>query len=109
MPSSTVPFYQAVEDGDPSASMTADLLAGIGETVGCGERARTENAVLANLERCEVGEARYDWYLQMKRQNPLQTSGFGLGLERFLMWATQRTDIRDFAFLLRNQFGEGNP
>jgi asparaginyl-tRNA synthetase len=109
MPAQTVPFYQAVSPEDPAVSLTADLLAGTGETVGAGERARSEADVVANLTRCEVGAEDYRWYLEMKRCQPLRTSGFGLGLERYLLWATGTQDIRDWSFLLRNEFGEGNP
>ncbi|MEW7009909.1 amino acid--tRNA ligase-related protein [Lentilitoribacter sp. EG35] len=109
MPASTVPFYQAVSSNDTNISLTADLLAGIGETVGAGERARTQLDVLENLNRSKVDPKDYEWYLEMKRLTPVQTSGFGMGLERFLLWATNRTDIRDWAFLLRNEFGEGYP
>ena len=109
MPADIVPFYQAVSPGDPRLSETADLLVGIGETIGAGARARTEAELLANLHRCQVPPDGYEWYLEMKRRAPVQTAGFGLGLERFLLWATGRDDIRDFAFLLRNQYGEGYP
>jgi aspartyl/asparaginyl-tRNA synthetase len=109
MPARTVPFYQAVSPDEPDVSLTADLLAGTGETVGAGERARSEADVLANLARCAVGAEDYGWYLEMKRRQPVRTSGFGLGMERFLLWATGTHDIRDWTFLLRNEFGEGNP
>lgn len=109
MPANIVPFYQAVSPSDPAFSETADLLAGIGETIGAGSRAHNEAALLANMQRCRIAPDAYDWYLEMKRRSPVQTAGFGLGIERFLLWATGRNDIRDFAFLLRNQFGEGRP
>jgi aspartyl/asparaginyl-tRNA synthetase len=109
MPASIVPFYQAVSSEDPAISLTADLLAGIGEVVGAGERAETEDAVLQNLDRCLVSPDAYRWYLDMKRLSPMKTSGFGLGTERFLLWITNTRDIRDMAFLLRNEFGEGSP
>lgn len=36
----------------------------------------------------------YSWYLEMKRNYPRKTAGFGLGLERLLMWVLQIADIR---------------
>lgn len=109
MPRATVPFYQAVLPDNPHRTATADLLAGIGETLGLGERARTPADVLANLAFCEVDPAPYGWYLEMKRRNPCRTAGFGLGLERFLMWCVGGRDIRDFCLLLRDAAGRGEP
>lgn len=109
MPRATVPFYQSVLPGRDDRTATADLLAGIGETLGLGERAATPEAVRANLAFCDVDPAPYGWYLEMKRRNPCRTAGFGLGLERFLMWCVGGRDIRDFCLLLRDAGGQGEP
>ncbi|MHA1599064.1 MAG: asparagine synthetase A [Alphaproteobacteria bacterium] len=109
MPARTVPFYQAVSPDNPEESMSADLLMGIGETIGAGERAHTLEDVEENLRAANVDGRDYDWYLEMKALRPMKTSGFGLGMERFLMWATNTNDIRNWAFLLRNEYGEGSP
>ncbi|MBE1489509.1 amino acid--tRNA ligase-related protein [Plantactinospora soyae] len=93
------PFYQAVDDR--GRALNGDLLFGPGEVVGCGERHATAAAVRAALASHGVSADTYDWYLQMKETAPLQTAGFGLGVERFLMWLTGNADIRDFAIFLR--------
>lgn len=89
----TVPFYQAVENGK---ALNADLLMGFGEVAGCGQRHKTYNEVKKSLYHHEVEETEYEWYLNMKKEYPIQTSGFGLGTERFLMWILKGDDIRDF-------------
>jgi aspartyl/asparaginyl-tRNA synthetase len=104
-----VPFYQAVDPERPERALAADLLAGIGETLGCGQRATTQAEVRANLAFCGVAPDSYDWYVAMKTQAPLVTSGFGLGMERFLLWATRTTDIRDWAMFIRDRHGQGAP
>jgi len=58
---------------------------------------------------CGVDPADYGWYLEMKRDYPSRTAGFGLGLERFLMWCVGGKDIRDFCLLLRDASGRGAP
>ncbi|MEV7185423.1 asparagine synthetase A [Kitasatospora sp. NPDC093102] len=97
----SVPFYQAFSTEDPTKALSADLLFGIGETVGAGER----HTDVADLRRAlalhEVPEDSYEWYVEMNARHPMRTSGFGLGVERFLLWATQHDDIRDLALLLR--------
>ena len=89
----TVPFYQKSENG---VAKNADLLMGIGETIGCGQRHETHTQVLEALARHQVAAEEYGWYLEMKRAFPLQTAGFGMGIERFLMWVLKATDIRNF-------------
>lgn len=102
-----IPFFQAsdVDSGTGRrVARNADLLMGIGETVGAGERHEKAEDVVAALRRHHVSEAdcvSYDWYVKMREVATLRTSGFGLGTERFLMWLLQHDDIRDFQFLAR--------
>ncbi|MEV7676224.1 amino acid--tRNA ligase-related protein [Streptomyces sp. NPDC088752] len=97
----SVPFYQAFCPEDESKALSADLLFGIGETVGAGERHTEVRDLRRALELHEVPEDAYEWYVGMNAQHPMRTSGFGLGVERFLLWVTQHDDIRDLALLLR--------
>jgi asparaginyl-tRNA synthetase len=88
------PFYQKPEEGSEFA-LTADLLFGIGETLGAGERHRFANELKKSIKMQKVCENDYEWYIEMKRISPEQTSGFGMGIERFLLWLTKTSDIRD--------------
>lgn len=96
-----VPFYQAVNSDDPNKANCADLLFGIGEVVGAGERHCMGSDVRKALKRHFVSEKEYDWYITMKERYPLQTSGFGMGVERYLLWLLRHNDIRDCQLLLR--------
>lgn len=96
----TVPFYQAFAD-DESTSLSADLLIGVGETVGCGQRHVDAEQVRRALHAHGVAEEPYSWYVEMREMRPMLTSGFGLGMERFLMWVLRHDDIRDLQPLLR--------
>lgn len=104
MPASTVPFYQRTGP-DGRTALNADLLAGFGEILGCGERVLTVQETLANLAAQSVSPEPYGWYCEMKDRHPLATAGFGMGIERYLMWLTQRDDIRTLT-LLRRHWGE---
>lgn len=97
----TVPFYQAVDKSDPTKALAADLLMGPGEVVGCGERHRDVEEVLSSLRMHRVSRDSYEWYCQIRESFPLKTSGFGMGIERFLMWIFKHDDIRDFEILPR--------
>lgn len=98
-----VPFYQATTDGPDGlpVALTADWLFGIGETVGAGQRHATAAAVRAALAKHQVPETEYEWYIRMREEHPMQTSGFGLGVERFLLWLLRHDDIRDMQLLSR--------
>ncbi len=98
----TVPFYQRSIDGK---AQNADLLLGIGETVGCGERWQNGDEVLSALEKHQVLPAEYEWYIKMKHGFPLQTSGFGMGIERFLLFVLGKDDIREMQVFRR--FNDG--
>jgi aspartyl/asparaginyl-tRNA synthetase len=88
-----VPFYQAVDHA--GRALNADLLFGQGEVVGAGQRHGTGQEVLAALAAHEVSPEAYQWYVAMKHDTPLRTAGFGLGIERFLLWLLRHDDIRD--------------
>lgn len=99
MDKAIVPFYQASQDS--IHAKCADLLFGVGETVGCGERHKTGEEVRKALLEHQVNEEPYSWYIQMKEKYPLQTAGFGMGTERFILWLLKQNDIRDCQLLPR--------
>ncbi|MEW1639854.1 amino acid--tRNA ligase-related protein [Streptomyces sp. NPDC093801] len=103
-----VPFYQAFEDGQRLAR-NGDLLFGMGEVVGAGERHVTADQVRSSLQLHQVSEEDYAWYVAMREQDPKLTSGFGLGVERFMMWVLQHWDIRDMQLLNRANGQVCNP
>ncbi|MBA4536380.1 asparaginase [Bacillus aquiflavi] len=96
----SVPFYQAATL-DYKYALNGDLLFGIGEVVGCGERNVTKEQVRKSMKLLKVDEKNYKWYLSMKELTPLQTSGFGMGIERFILWLTNHDDIRDCQLIPR--------
>jgi len=96
----SVPFYQAT-DASGEKALNADLLLGPGEVMGCGERHTGGAQVRAALARHQVAAEDYAWYVGMKEHHALRTSGFGMGVERFLMWVLDHPDIRDLQLVER--------
>lgn len=97
-----VPFYQAYVDGTGQCkAKAADLLLGLGETVGLGERHSTPEMVQEALRHHTVPEKSYKWYINMRQVKPLLTSGWGMGTERYLCWLLQHDDIRDIPIIPR--------
>jgi asparaginyl-tRNA synthetase len=98
-----VPFYQACDETPLGRrARNADLLLGRHEALGAGERHQHVDDLLEALDRHGVDPEPYGWYVDLRERQPLRTSGFGLGVERFLMWALDHDDIRDLQLLLRS-------
>ncbi|MBQ9235743.1 MAG: asparaginase [Alphaproteobacteria bacterium] len=102
LPAKIVPFYQASKEDDAQIAKAADLLAGIGEVVGCGERCEKADELYNSLQYHNIPIDGYQWYYDMKKLFPIQTAGFGMGIERFILWLLNHDDIRDCMLLIRN-------
>jgi asparaginyl-tRNA synthetase len=96
----SVPFYQASSDV-PGKARAADLLFGVGEVVGAGERHATATSVRSSLDFHQVDPQPYEWYLRLRERYPMQTAGFGLGTERYICWLLNHQDVRDCQLLPR--------
>ncbi|MDW2923494.1 amino acid--tRNA ligase-related protein [Mesomycoplasma ovipneumoniae] len=97
-PSIIVPFYQKSIN---KIAINSDLLIGIGEVVGSGERCENYNETLDSLLYHKNDPKKYEWYLEMKKNIPLKTSGFGIGLERLLLFIINKSDIRKVQLIPR--------
>lgn len=97
----SVPFYQAYTNETCAKSRCADLLLGNGEVLGLGERHMLAKDVLTALRQHEVPTEPYAWYMEIRDRKPALTTGFGMGIERFLAWVFQHNDIPDLAIIPR--------
>lgn len=82
-----VPFYHAVVDGkQPLVADNADFIwSGYREIVGSGRRVRNIKELKEKVEIFNLSKKDYEPYLQSRKlKNYEETSGFGLGWERFL-------------------------
>ncbi|KAJ0303208.1 hypothetical protein COL516b_006721 [Colletotrichum fioriniae] len=84
-----------------SKARCGDFLLGLGEVVGCGNRHTTAEEALVALDHHGVDPADYAWYVDMRRLKPLETTGWGIGSERFLSWVLQHDDVRDIQLIPR--------
>lgn len=97
----SVPFYQAFGDQEKVTAANADLLMGAGEVVGAGQRHDNAESLQDALRLHRVLPKSYEWYGEMKRRHPMKTSGFGMGIERFMLWLLRHDDVRDLQILPR--------
>ncbi len=98
-----VPFYQKPDLNDSNKVINADLLfpsiieTGFGgEIIGSGQRQDNVEEMYESLKRQNLKSEPYEWYIDLRRQEGYSpTSGFGLGIERFIAWALGLNDIKD--------------
>ena len=96
-PTGTKAFYMKVDPKDPKVVLCADMLApeGYGEIIGGSER-ETDIKVLVKMLKAQGEDPKnYEWYLDTRRYGSVPHSGFGLGVERLIMWITGIDHIRD--------------
>lgn len=98
-----VPFYQKPDPKNSDKVLNADLIfpplcegAFGGEIVGCGQRQDNRKEMLESMRRQGIPTDAYEWYIHLRDlPNYQQTSGFGLGIERFITWILGQSNIRD--------------
>jgi len=88
-------FYMRMNaDGRTVAAM--DVLApGIGEIIGGSQREERLEALDARLAELGLDPQHYWWYRDLRRFGTVPHAGFGLGLERTIIYATGMANIRD--------------
>jgi asparaginyl-tRNA synthetase len=96
-PSGIKPFYHMPDPERSDITLSADLLApeGYGEIIGGGQRIHELDLLLARIHEDGLDPPDYSWYLDLRRWGTMPHSGFGLGVERVLMWMLKQDHIRD--------------
>ena len=90
-------FYHRNDPGRPETTLSFDVLApeGYGEVVGGGERIFDEEELVAKIRRFGLDPRDYEWYIDLRRYGSVPHSGFGLGVDRLVMWIVGADHIRD--------------
>jgi asparaginyl-tRNA synthetase len=96
-PTAVKAFYMAQEADRPETCRSSDLLApeGYGEIIGGGERSGDLAFLEAQIVRHNLPREAYEWYLDLRRYGSVPHSGFGLGIERTVMWICGLNHIRE--------------
>lgn len=94
-PKTIKPFYMHQNDDNKTVAAMDLLVSGVGELVGGSQREARYDVLKDAIAHHGMEEAEYDWYLELRQYGSVPHSGFGLGFERFLMFATGIANIRD--------------
>ena len=88
-------FYMRVNDNGKTVRAMDVLVPRVGEIIGGSQREERYEVLLDRLRDSGLDESSYWWYLDLRRYGSVPHSGFGLGLERMMMYLTGLKNIRD--------------
>ena len=88
-------FYMRLNDDDRTVRAMDVLVPRIGEIIGGSQREERYDVLLERIRDHHLNEENYWWYLDLRRYGTAPHAGFGLGLERMLMYVTGMKNIRD--------------
>jgi asparaginyl-tRNA synthetase len=94
-PASFKAFYMRLnEDGKTVGAMDI-LFPGIGEIIGGSQREERYDVLLEKCKAFDIPEEEMWWYLDTRKFGTAPHAGFGLGIERMVMFTTGMSNIRD--------------
>ena len=90
-------FYMKQDPKDPNLVLNDDMFApeGYGEIIGGSEREVDVERVIQRLKAQGSSIKDYEWYLDIRKYGSVPHAGFGLGVERLVMWLCGLDHIRD--------------
>ena len=96
-PTSARSFYHMPDPDRPEITLSSDLIApeGFGELTSGGQRIHDLDLLLKRIKDEKLDPSAYDWYLELRKFGLPPHSGFGMGLERFLVWLLKLKHIRE--------------
>ncbi len=88
-------FYMRMNDDGRTVAAMDVLAPGIGEIIGGSQREERLDHLDRRLAELQLDPQTYWWYRDLRRFGTVPHAGFGLGLERTIIYATGMANIRD--------------
>ena len=88
-------FYMRLNDDGKTVRAMDILFPGIGEIVGGSQREERLDILQERIKAMGIEEEELWWYLDLRKFGTAPHSGFGLGFERLVLFATGMGNIRD--------------
>jgi len=88
-------FYMRMNDDGTTVAAMDVLAPGIGEIIGGSQREERLDRLDQRLAELGLDPQVYWWYRDLRRYGTVPHAGFGLGLERTIIYATGMGNIRD--------------
>ncbi len=94
-PRTLKPFYMRVNDDEKTVRAMDVLVPGVGEIIGGSQREERLDVLEMRMKEQGLDPQAYWWYLDLRRYGTVPHAGFGLGLERVLLFLSGMGNIRD--------------
>uniref|UniRef100_A0A453QDR0 asparagine--tRNA ligase n=1 Tax=Aegilops tauschii subsp. strangulata TaxID=200361 RepID=A0A453QDR0_AEGTS len=88
-------FYMRLNDDQKTVAAMDVLVPKVGELIGGSQREERFDILKQRILDAGLPMESYEFYLDLRRYGSVKHSGFGLGLERMLLFATGLDNIRD--------------
>jgi asparaginyl-tRNA synthetase len=88
-------FYMRLNDDGRTVAAMDVLAPGIGEIIGGSQREERLDYLDRRMAELNLDPQAYWWYRDLRRFGTVPHAGFGLGLERTIIYATGMANIRD--------------
>ncbi|OWM77776.1 asparagine--tRNA ligase, cytoplasmic 1-like [Punica granatum] len=88
-------FYMRLNDDGKTVAAMDVLVPKVGELIGGSQREDRYEIIRDRITEMGLPLEPYEWYLDLRRYGTVKHSGFGLGFERMILFATGIDNIRD--------------
>ncbi len=88
-------FYMRQNDDGKTVAAMDVLVPSIGEIIGGSQREDRLPVLEKRMDELGLHQQDYWWYLELRKFGSVPHAGFGLGLERLVLFATGMENIRD--------------
>lgn len=88
-------FYMRLNDDEKTVAAMDVLAPGIGEIIGGAQREERLDILDRRMAELKMDPSEHEWYRDLRKYGSIPHAGFGLGLERTLVYATGLSNVRD--------------
>ena len=88
-------FYMRLNDDGKTVAAMDVLVPRVGELIGGSQREDRMDVLVSRIEETGMPLEAYEGYLDLRKYGTVPHSGFGLGFERLILFATGIENIRD--------------
>ncbi len=88
-------FYMRLNDDENTVAAMDLLVPGVGEIIGGSQREERYDVLERRIDEMNLNQDDYWWYKELRKYGGAKHAGYGLGLERVIMYITGMSNIRD--------------